>query len=49
MRFVSVNCNVREAVRRPKDGYKQCFRNPEIGKNIYGPENHGKLHRGGAF
>lgn len=45
---MSIKYNVREAVRWPEEGYKQSFRNSEMGKNIYSLENHEKLHRGGG-
>jgi len=48
MRFMSIKYNVREAMRWPEEGYKQSFRNSEMGKNIYSLENHEKLHRGGG-
>lgn len=30
---MSIKYNVREAVRWPEEGYKQSFRNSEMGKN----------------
>ena len=48
MRFMSIKCSVRETVRWPEEGYKQSFRNSEMGKNIYSLENHEKLPRGGG-
>lgn len=38
MRFISVHYNLREAVRWPKDEYRQSLRNSKKGKSTYGLE-----------
>lgn len=45
---MSIKYSVREAVRWPEEGYKQSFRNSEMGKNIYSLENHEKVPGGGG-